>query len=162
MSSWMRRFSSESIGGFSTLIMVPKIKRWRGKSKTCFGGSHEPRPARCRLALERRGGLNAALPAHRSTRHYTDAWSPLASRGQWRTRGLEPGQDLGPFKLGEVRRDVLFDLGAELRVQFVQQLVIDFLAGGQKEAFDMLAAGQGVEPLRQLAHQPPPRLQLDV
>jgi len=76
--------------------------------------------------------------------------------------GSEVAEDFRWFEFGEVGRDVFLDLGADLGFQFLEELAVDFLAGGQQATLDVFIAGQLVEPLGELPHQAPAAFQLDI
>ena len=74
----------------------------------------------------------------------------------------EVPQNFGSLQLRQVRWNILLDLRAHLGFEFVEQLMIDFFAGGQETAFDLLASGQGVESVGKLAHLAFAQFQPDV
>ncbi|SPE56794.1 hypothetical protein SBV1_2540023 [Verrucomicrobia bacterium] len=71
-------------------------------------------------------------------------------------------QDLRLLQLGQVCRDVFLDFGADLRIQLLNELMVDFLARGQQPAFGLSPLRQGVESAGKLPDETPPHFQLDV
>jgi hypothetical protein len=88
--------------------------------------------------------------------------SPVAALPRCEIPGLEMPQDFRLFEFGQVGRDVFLDLGADLGFQFIEELAVDFLAGGHQTTLDLFMAGKLVEPLGELPHQAPTAFQLDI
>jgi hypothetical protein len=71
-------------------------------------------------------------------------------------------EDCRWFELGQVGSDVFLDLGPDLGFQFIEELPVDFLAGGQQTTLDLFIAGKLVKPLGELPDQAPAAFQLDI
>ena len=71
-------------------------------------------------------------------------------------------EDFRWLELGQVGRDVFFDFGPDLGFQSIEELAVDFLAGGQQTTLDLFIAGKLVEPLRELPHQASAAFQFDI
>src|SRR5258707_15314708 len=86
----------------------------------------------------------------------------VAKRGRLKPelRTSEMPQNVGSFQLDQVSRHILDDFRADLRFEFLQKRMINFLARGQETTIDLLIARQRVESLGQLPHKPFARFQL--
>jgi hypothetical protein len=71
-------------------------------------------------------------------------------------------QNLCCLDLGQVSGEIYCYLCAHFRVQFVEQLTVDFATGRQHAPFDFLRPGEAVEAFGQFTHQPLSLFQLDI
>src|SRR5437588_11851947 len=62
----------------------------------------------------------------------------------------EMPQDVGSLELGEVVRDILFDLSPHLWVELFHQLMVNIPARRQETPINVIAAGHDIDSLREL------------
>ena len=71
-------------------------------------------------------------------------------------------EDIGLGCLGQVRRDVLCNFGADSGLKLLEQRMVDFSACGKEITIDFRITGQSVEAIGELADKAFAGFQLDI